>query len=223
MDLLQPLPDDPALLHLRVAPAMGALADSLGRKPDLYRGLRAEALAPAPLPRRPRARLQRRAGADREHDVLDDAYRQKLPPGDPNAGTGYALETTGWAFDIRRDYSAPAQAAAFQYELERLQARNLIAWSRTPHTIHVTVSAAAASLVPVLLRRAPAGAPLGVLRGDAGLERLHVLGRERVAGDPQVAAGDLLQRDPGDRSHVLALDLDHGVGEALDDLALLLR
>lgn len=153
--LVQPLPDDPALLHFRVAPAMGALAGKLGRTPDLYRGLRPEALA---LLLYLAGRVHAYSGEPAltvSTTVLDDAYRQLLPADDPNAGTGYSLETTGWAFDIRRDYSAPAQAAAFQYELERLQARNLIAWIRTPQTIHVTVSAAAASLVPVLLRKAP--------------------------------------------------------------------
>ena len=154
--LVQPLPNEPALLHVRIAPAMGALADRLGKQPDLYRGLRPEALA---LLLYLAGRVHALSGAPAltvSATVLDDEYRQLLPPDDPNAGSGYSLLTTGYAFDVRRTYSSSAQAAAFQYELERLQARDLIAWVRTPTTIHVTVSSAAGSLVPVLLRRLPA-------------------------------------------------------------------
>jgi hypothetical protein len=155
--LVQPLPNEPALLHIRVAPAMGALADRLGRQTDLYRGLRPDALA---LLLYLAGRVHALSGEPAltvSATVLDDEYRQLLPPTDPEAGTDYSLLTTGYAFDVRRDYSSFAQAAAFQYELERLQARDLIAWIRTPTTIHVTVSSAAGSLVPVLLRSAPAG------------------------------------------------------------------
>jgi soluble lytic murein transglycosylase-like protein len=155
--LVQRLPDEPSVLHLRVAPAMGALADRLGRQPALYRGLRPDALA---LLLYLAGRVHALSGAPAltvNASVLDDEYRRLLPSSDPNAGTGYSLLTTGYAFDVRRTYSSSAQAAAFQYELERLQARDLIAWVRTPETIHVTVSSVAGSLVPVLLRRVPAG------------------------------------------------------------------
>src|SRR5207344_3610049 len=57
--------------------------------------------------------------------------------------------------------------------------------------------------------------------GGAGGEGADVLGGERVARDAPVAALDLLDDAPGDGAHVLALDLDHGVREALDHLALL--
>jgi hypothetical protein len=152
---IQPLPGAPRLFHLRVAPSMGALAARLGEQPSLYRGLRPEALA---LLLYLTGRVHALSGAPAlsvSTTVLDDEYRQLLPPSDPEAGAGYSLLTTGYGFDIRRDYSSSAQAAAFQYELERLQARNLIAWVRTPHTIHVAVSSAAGSLVPVLLRSVP--------------------------------------------------------------------
>jgi hypothetical protein len=36
---------------------------------------------------------------------------------------------------------------------------------------------------------------------------------QRLAADPPVAAVDLLDDDPGDTSHVLALDRDHRVGQ----------
>jgi hypothetical protein len=155
--LVQPLPDQPRLLHVRLAPAMGALADRLARRPTLYRGLRPDALA---LLLYLAGRVHALSGAPAltvSATVLDDEYRRLLPAGDPEAGDGYSLLTTGYAFDVRREYSSSAQAAAFQYELERLQARDLIAWERWPHTIHVTVSSRAGSLVPLLLRRAPSG------------------------------------------------------------------
>src|SRR5918994_7952271 len=59
------------------------------------------------------------------------------------------------------------------------------------------------------------------LGGHAGREGLDVLGAQRLAADAPVAACDLLDDDPGHRAHVLALDRHHRVGEALDDLVLL--
>ena len=50
------------------------------------------------------------------------------------------IHATGFAFDIRRKYANGAQAEAFQYMLDRLQALNLIAWTRDTGTIHVTAS-----------------------------------------------------------------------------------
>jgi Transglycosylase SLT domain len=54
----------------------------------------------------------------------------------PNAG----IHATGYAFDISRDYANGRQAEAFQFMLDRLQALNLIAWTRDTDTIHVTAS-----------------------------------------------------------------------------------
>jgi hypothetical protein len=53
---------------------------------------------------------------------------------------------TGFAFDIRRDYASDAQAQAFQFMLDRLQALNLIAWVRDGDSIHVTASREGAEL-----------------------------------------------------------------------------
>ena len=53
---------------------------------------------------------------------------------------GGGIHATGFAFDIRRDYRSGAQAEAFQYMLDRLQALNLIAWARDGDEIHVTAS-----------------------------------------------------------------------------------
>jgi hypothetical protein len=56
------------------------------------------------------------------------------------ADEGHALHPTGFAFDIRRRYEGGAQAEAFQYMLDRLQALNLIAWTRDSRSIHITAS-----------------------------------------------------------------------------------
>jgi hypothetical protein len=50
------------------------------------------------------------------------------------------IHATGYAFDIRRRYRNGAQAEAFQYMLDRLQALNLIAWVRDGRLIHITAS-----------------------------------------------------------------------------------
>jgi hypothetical protein len=56
------------------------------------------------------------------------------------AEEGHSLHATGFAFDVRRRYRSGAQAGAFQYMLDRLQALNLIAWTRDSRSIHVTAS-----------------------------------------------------------------------------------
>jgi hypothetical protein len=53
---------------------------------------------------------------------------------------GPGLHPTGFAFDVRRRYRSGAQAEAFQYMLDRLQALNLIAWTRDSRSIHITAS-----------------------------------------------------------------------------------
>src|SRR5215470_6711186 len=59
------------------------------------------------------------------------------------------------------------------------------------------------------------------LRGFAGQQCLHVCCRKRLTAHGPVAALNLVDHHPGDRAHVLALDAHHGVGDALDDGALL--
>src|SRR5947209_18362688 len=54
-------------------------------------------------------------------------------------------------------------------------------------------------------------------------QRLDVVGDEGLATDPPLTVGYLLDHAPDGPAHVLALDLDHRVGEALHDLLLLGR
>ena len=53
----------------------------------------------------------------------------------------------GFAFDIRRDYATDAQAQAFQYMLDRLQALNVIAWARLGGRIHAVASSEGRKLI----------------------------------------------------------------------------
>jgi hypothetical protein len=50
------------------------------------------------------------------------------------------IHATGYAFDVRRSYASGRQAEAFQFMLDRLQALNVIAWTRDTDTIHITAS-----------------------------------------------------------------------------------
>ena len=48
--------------------------------------------------------------------------------------------TTGYTFQIERHYASGAQASAFQFVLDRLQALNLIGWIRGTFDIEITVA-----------------------------------------------------------------------------------
>ena len=72
--------------------------------------------------------------------TYDDEAASTLTPADPGAAADADVHGTGFAFDIRRRYGSGAQAAAFQWALERLEALGLIAWTRGRSVIHVVVS-----------------------------------------------------------------------------------
>jgi hypothetical protein len=151
---LQPLPNEPALTHFRLDRHLGELAPRLGKKPDLYRALRPEALALlCYLADRVHAVGGSRSPLIVTSAVRDESYQQLLTETNPEATAAYSLHTTGYSFDLLRRYGSNAQARALQYELDRLEALNLIAWVREPSAIHVTVSSRAVELVPALLRR----------------------------------------------------------------------
>ena len=150
--VLQPIPNDPRRFWFAVDPTMGELATKLGQPMDLYRGLRPEALATLTYIA---ARVHQISGASQPllvtSAVRDQSYQQLLTTSNPEATRGYSLHTTGYAFDIRRRYQSQAQANAFQFLLDDLRTRGLIAWVREPGAIHITVSSAASALVPVML------------------------------------------------------------------------
>jgi hypothetical protein len=137
---------------VRVDPRMGELAPKLGQKPTLYRALRPEALAVLAYIGAGVHAFVGRGALTVTSTVRDSRYQQMLVGTNIEATPNYSLHTTGYAFDIERHYTAPRQAYAFQFFLDRLQALNLIAWVREPGAIHVTASRDAAALEPALHR-----------------------------------------------------------------------
>lgn len=137
---LVPLPNEPAL-GWEPDPDIGELATELDQPPELYRALRPEALAALTY----MARLVRNeSGAATPLQVTsavrDREYQELLVGVNAEATSEYSLHTTGWSFDIRRDYESKRQANAFQFVLDRLRGLALIDYAVEPGAIHVTVS-----------------------------------------------------------------------------------
>ncbi len=153
---LHPLPDEPDRLGFTIDRTMGELAPRLRRPRALYQGLRPEALA---LLVYMAGRVKAISGAIEPLAVTstlrDDEYQELLRGRNREATHGYSLHTTGYAFDIRRRYESGRQAQAFQFVLDDLTARGLIAWIREPGAIHVTVAKEAKALVDEVLERVP--------------------------------------------------------------------
>lgn len=141
------LPEDPSL-GFRAAGQMGELAPEIDQVPELYNALRPEALATLIYLS---AQVKETSGATRPlrvtSTVRDLAYQDLLVGSNPEATSEYSLHTTGWSFDILRDYEDREQAEAFQFALDRLRALNLLDYAYEPGAIHATVSEAAAPLV----------------------------------------------------------------------------
>ena len=144
---LASLPSDPALGWI-ADKQMGELAPQLDHQPELYRALRPEALAT----------LSYLAGlvlyeSNDPHPLIvtstvrDRSYQELLIASNPEATPEYSLHTTGWAFDIKRDYASGAQATAFQHAIDRLSSLALIDYAVEPGAIHVTVSNLGADLL----------------------------------------------------------------------------
>jgi len=144
---LVPLPDQP-VLGWEPDKDIGELAGQLDQSPDLYRALRPEALAT----------LTYLAGLVREQSgaaaplqvtsaVRDRTYQDLLVQSNIQATPEYSLHTTGWAFDIRRDYESKKQARSFQFQLDRLRSIGLLDYAVEPGAIHVTVSNMGAELL----------------------------------------------------------------------------
>ena len=152
-DEIEVFPDDPARTGLDRDASMGELAQRVGAVPGLYRGLRPEALATALYIG---AQTREYAGGDSPlvvtSTVRDGEYQLRLARGNDEATHSYSLHTTGWAFDVARQYRSRRQALAFQFVLDRLQVLNVIAWAREPRAIHITAAGDAEGLLPLLER-----------------------------------------------------------------------
>ena len=136
-----PLPSNASALGLAYDPGIGSLAYQLKVTPALYRGLRGPALdLLIELAARVRALSGGAAPLIVTSAVSDERYQQLLGVSDPAAAAG-------WSFTIARRYVKPAQAAAFQSMLDRLQALDVIAWQRFPSEIEVTVASDASQVL----------------------------------------------------------------------------
>ncbi|MCW3038612.1 MAG: Lytic transglycosylase catalytic, partial [Solirubrobacterales bacterium] len=144
---------------LVVSPAMGELAPRLKQSRRLYRALRPEALAVLLYLGAAAQGISGNGPLVVTSTIRDAPYQRLLTRTNIQATKAYSLHTTGYTFDIARQYVSPAQSQAFQYALDRLTALNLIAWVREPAAIHVTVSADVPQLLPLLRAGAPTPAP----------------------------------------------------------------
>lgn len=145
-------PAQEAVTGLRRARQMGELGRRLGQPAGLYRGLRPEALALALYVGAQVRSLSGTAPLIVTSTVRDQTYQDALVRRNREATGSYSLHTTGWAFDVLRDYRSRRQALAFQFVLDRLRTLNVIAWVREPRAIHITAADDAEVLVPLLER-----------------------------------------------------------------------
>ncbi len=127
-----------------VGPQLGELSKELGVDRKLYESLTPEALATLIYMT---ARVQAITGKSGPKDnlivtsaVRDQEYQDALVAENPEATAAYSLHTTGYSFDILREYRNGDQAEAFQFVLDRLSALGVIDYAVEPRAIHVTVS-----------------------------------------------------------------------------------
>ncbi len=138
-----------AAAGIAIDPGMGELAERLDRKRSLYRALRPEALAMLEYLGRGTKAISGTGPLVVTSTVRDTRYQRILASENIEATHAYSLHTTGFTFDIERDYASGSQARAFQFLLDRLTTLDLIAWVREPAAIHITVSARAKQALKV--------------------------------------------------------------------------
>jgi Transglycosylase SLT domain len=127
--------------HFTVDPQLLRVLAPMTENPADYLALRPRA---ARLLAYLSAKVYELSGEERPLALTRAAYDEEaattLTPDDPGASADADVHSTGFAFDIRRRYGSGAQAAAFQWTLERLEALGLITWTRGRSVIHVVVS-----------------------------------------------------------------------------------
>jgi Transglycosylase SLT domain/Family of unknown function (DUF5715) len=126
---------------VRIDRSMGELAGRLHQSPRVYRALRPQALRILEVIGAGTRAIARTRPLVVTSTVRDERYQRLLAARNFEATHNFSLHTTGWAFDISRNYRSRAQALAFQFMLDRLTALNMIAWVRESNAIHVTVAA----------------------------------------------------------------------------------
>src|SRR3954447_6120820 len=126
---------------IRIDRGMGELAGRLHQRRGLYRALHPQALRMLEVIGAGTRAIARTRPLVVTSTVRDERYQRVLEAENIQATRDFSLHTTGWAFDISRNYRSHAQALAFQFMLDRLTALNMIAWVREPAAIHVTAAA----------------------------------------------------------------------------------
>ena len=147
-----PFPQDETVTGLQRDGRMGELARRIDQPAERYQGLRPEALAMALYIGAQVREISGQSPLIFTSTVRDGAYQRELVSRNGEATRHYSLHTTGWAFDVLRDYRSRRQALAFQFALDRLRSLNAIAWVREPRAIHITVAPDAEVLLPLLDR-----------------------------------------------------------------------
>jgi len=128
-----------ARVGVRIDRSMGEFASRVSQSPGLYRALRPEALAALVyMSNAVRAIAGPRGSLRLTSTARDAQYQRVLVSRNGEATRNFSQHTTGFAFDIARDYASRAHALAFQFVLDRLQVLNVIAWVREPGAIHIT-------------------------------------------------------------------------------------
>jgi Family of unknown function (DUF5715)/Transglycosylase SLT domain len=151
--VLRTIPMNARRTHIAIGPFFGDQAHKLGRSRRLYRGLRPATLdVLLYIGRRVHDISGTRKPLILTSALRDNRYQSVLMRVNANAARTYSIHTTGYAFDIARAYATPAQAAAFQFVLERLQSVNAIAYIREAAAIHVAVASDAQQKLALLAR-----------------------------------------------------------------------
>jgi hypothetical protein len=127
--------------HFAIDPRLERVAALLTENPNAYVALRPRA---AHMLAYLTAKVYELSGEERPLTVTRATYDEEaastLTPHDAGDAVHAGVHETGFAFDVRRRYGSGAQAAAFEWTLERLEALGLIAWTRGEAVIHVVVS-----------------------------------------------------------------------------------
>jgi hypothetical protein len=135
-----PIPEGEGL-GLALDDGIGELAPKLDADRALYRGLRPEALRTLVVMAAWVRALNDGSGSlIVTSAVRDREYQERLGRRNPEATDAYSLHTTGWSFDVLREYEDDGHAGAFQFVLDRLQAVGALDYAVEPSAIHVTVS-----------------------------------------------------------------------------------
>jgi hypothetical protein len=147
---LRAIPRDAAHTHIAVSRFLGQEAHALGRSRRLYTGLRPGALTVLLYIGE---RVHELSGGRKllvTSAVRDQRYQRVLTRVNVNATRAYSMHTTGYAFDIARNYSSRRQAAAFQFVLDRLVAVGAIAYIHEYAAIHIAVASDARAKLALL-------------------------------------------------------------------------